>query len=199
MIVLVRHGQTDANRAGRLLGRADPPLNARGREQADALAAAFKAGPAPEVVVTSPLLRTQETAAAIGAATGVPVRTDARLIEVDYGEWDERLLSDIPADVAARWRSDPSFAAPGGESLVELRARIVPCAEGLLDLARDGLVIAVSHVSPIKAIICWALELDDRYAWRLRLDVASISRLAAGLAGPVLVTFNETGHLHASA
>jgi broad specificity phosphatase PhoE len=53
----------------------------------------------------------------------------------------------------------------------------------------------VSHVSPIKAIICWALDLDDSYAWRLRLDVASISRLVAGLNGPVLLSFNETGHL----
>ncbi|HSO96003.1 MAG TPA: histidine phosphatase family protein [Acidimicrobiia bacterium] len=198
MIVLVRHGQTDANRAGRLLGRADPPLNARGREQAAALGTALEAGPAPQVVVTSPLLRTRETAAAIGDATGVPVWTDERLIELDYGDWDERLLTDVPGDVAARWRSDPSFAAPGGESLVDLRTRIVPCAESLMDLARDGLVIAVSHVSPIKAIICWALELDDGYAWRLRLDVASISRLATGLSGPVLVTFNETGHLRAT-
>ena len=196
MIVLVRHGQTDANRAGRLLGRADPPLNERGREQAHALATALEHGPAPQLVLTSPLRRAQETAAQITAATGSPVRTDERLIELDYGEWDERLLGDIPSDVAARWRADPSFAAPGGESLVDLRSRITPCAAGLMEQARDGVIIVVSHVSPIKAIICWALDLDDSYAWRLRLDVASISRLAEGLDGPVLLSFNETGHLH---
>ena len=198
MIVFVRHGETDENHAGLLLGHADPDLNETGRAQARRLAIALD-GVDPIAIVTSPLARTRETAAAIGEQLNHPVEIDTRLIELDYGEWDERLLTDIPADVAARWRSDPSFAAPGGESLVDLRARIVPCAEGLMDLARDGLVIVVSHVSPIKAIICWALELDDRYAWRLRLDVASISRLAAGLAGPVLVTFNETGHLHTPA
>jgi broad specificity phosphatase PhoE len=195
VIVLVRHGQTEPNRAGRLLGRADPPLNERGRHQADALAIVLEHGPAPRLVLTSPLLRARETAERISAATGTPVRTDERLIELDYGEWDERLLRDIPADVGTRWRSDPSFAAPGGESLVDLRSRITPCAEGLMELASDGVIIVVSHVSPIKAIICWALDLDDSYAWRLRLDVASISRLVAGLNGPVLLSFNETGHL----
>jgi broad specificity phosphatase PhoE len=195
MIVLVRHGQTDANRAGRLLGRADPPLNDRGCGQADALATLLEHGPAPRLIVTSPLRRAAETAARIGAATGAPVRVDERLIELDYGEWDERPLRDIPDDVAARWRSDPTFAAPGGESLADLRTRVVPCAESLLELTRDGVVIAVSHVSPIKAIVCWALDLDDSYAWRLRLDVASVTRVVAGMNGPVLLSFNETGHL----
>jgi broad specificity phosphatase PhoE len=195
VIVLVRHGQTDANRAGRLLGRADPPLNERGRHQADSLATVLEHEPAPRLVLTSPLLRTRETAERISAATGTPVRIDERLIELDYGEWDERLLRDIPADVGTRWRADPSFAAPGGESLVDLRSRITPCAEELMELATDGVIIVVSHVSPIKAIICWALDLDDSYAWRFRLDVASISRLVAGLNGPVLLSFNETGHL----
>jgi broad specificity phosphatase PhoE len=195
VIVLVRHGQTEPNRAGRLLGHADPPLNERGRQQADALATVLEHGPAPRLVLTSPLLRARETAERISVATGTPVRTDERLIELDYGEWDERPLRDIPADVGTRWRSDPSFAAPGGESLVDLRSRVTPCAEELMDLASDGIIIVVSHVSPIKAIICWALDLADSYAWRLRLDVASISRLVAGLNGPVLLSFNETGHL----
>jgi len=195
VIVLVRHGQTEPNRAGRLLGRADPPLNERGREQAHALATALDRGPTPELVITSPLLRAQQTAAQITAAAGTPVRIDERLIELDYGEWDQRLLRDIPADVGARWRADPSFAAPGGESLVDLRSRITPCAAALMEQAGDGVIVVVSHVSPIKAVICWALDLDDSYAWRLRLDVASISRLAEGLNGPVLLSFNETGHL----
>jgi probable phosphoglycerate mutase len=65
----------------------------------------------------------------------------------------------------------------------------------LWEEAHDGVVVVVSHVSPIKSILCWALDLDDSYAWRLRLDVASVSRLVAGPNGPVLLSFNETGHL----
>ena len=194
MMVLVRHGETDANRAGLLLGRADPPLNERGRQQADALATALRREPDP-LIVTSPLARAQETAARIAAATGASVETDPRLIELDYGEWDERRVADIPGSVASRWRADPTFAPPGGESLAELRARVAPCEASLRERARDGTAIVVSHVSPIKALILDALELGDTFAWRLRLDVASICRVAPGPAGPVLVTFNETGHL----
>ena len=127
MIVLVRHGQTEANRAGRLLGRADPSLNERGRHQAGALATVLEHGP-PLASFSRARSSARETAEQISAATGTSVRIDERLLELDYGEWDERPLRDIPADVGARWRSDPSFAAPG-ESLVDLRLRITPCAE----------------------------------------------------------------------
>jgi broad specificity phosphatase PhoE len=191
VIVLVRHGETEANRSGLLLGRADPPLTARGIRQAAALADALAAIDAPRLV-TSPLTRARQTAAAIGEATRTTPIVDPRLIELDYGEWDERPLAELPADVAARWRADPTFAPPGGESLAALRERLAPCATELLD--QDQTVIAVSHVSPIKAIILCALGLPDELAWRLRLDLASISRLGPGPTGPVLVTFNETAH-----
>jgi broad specificity phosphatase PhoE len=193
-MLLVRHGETDANRSGLLLGRADPPLNERGLQQADALAAALHSEPDP-LVVSSPLARAQQTATRIAAATGAPLEIDPRLVELDYGEWDGRRVTGMPADVAARWRADPTFAPPGGESLVDLRARVAPCEARLRSRIRDGTAIVVSHVSPIKAMILVALDLGDAFAWRLRLDVASISRVAPGPSGPVLVTFNETGHL----
>ncbi len=194
MIVLVRHGETDANRAGLLLGRADPPLNARGRQQAAAAAAALAHEVAP-VVLVSPLLRTRETATLIGEATGAPVTLDERLLELDYGEWDERRVAELPVDTVQRWRADPTFAPPGGESLAELRRRVAPVAAEAFEQAGDRTVIVVSHVSPIKALILCALDLDDGYAWRLRLDVASICRLGPGPLGPALISFNETGHL----
>jgi broad specificity phosphatase PhoE len=194
VIVLVRHGETDANRAGLLLGRANPTLNERGRQQAAAVAAALRREPAA-VILTSPLGRAQETATAIGRTTGAAVEVEPRLTELDYGEWDERRIADLPAAVAAEWRADPTFTPPEGESLEELRVRIAPCAAALLEQVGDRTVIVVSHVSPIKAMILVALDLEDAFAWRLRLDVASISRVGLGPSGPVLVSFNETGHL----
>jgi broad specificity phosphatase PhoE len=194
MIVLVRHGRTDQNRRGVLLGRADPSIDAAGRDQAAALADAVPAafnGRSPLAVVASPLRRTMETAIAIAAPLGLTVESDPRLIEMDYGEWDERPLADLAPEVWAQWRSDPEFRAPGGEFLAEVQARVGACMADLLERAGDGVVIAVSHVSPIKAAVVWALGGEAMLTWRLRVDVASITRIAHGPGGPVLVGFNH--------
>ena len=86
-LVFVRHGQTDANRNGVLLGRLDVPLNDAGREQA-AVVATRVALLAPARIVTSPLVRAADTAQIVAVACGLEVDVDARLIEVDYGEYD---------------------------------------------------------------------------------------------------------------
>jgi probable phosphoglycerate mutase len=194
VIVLVRHGRTDQNRRGLLLGRADPSLDDTGRAQAVALGAVMPGvltGREPVAVVSSPLRRTMETAESIADAFGLDVEIDQRLVEIDYGEWDETPLGDLPAEVWAQWRGDPDYRAPGGESLADVQARVGECVAELLTRAGECAVIAVSHVSPIKAAVVWALGGDPLLAWRLRLDVASITRIASGPAGPVVVGFNE--------
>lgn len=188
MIAFVRHGETTANRAGRLLGRADPALTAVGRSQAAAVGAALATGPQPVAVVTSPLQRAVETATIIATHIALEVERDDRLIEIDYGEWDERGFEDVPADALRRWRADPTLAPPGGESLAAVHARTAECTAELLERAGDGLVIAVSHVSPIKAAVAWALQTGPEIAWRMRLDLGSITRIDRG---PVVLSFNE--------
>ncbi len=191
MIHLVRHGETAPNRDRLALGRADPPLTDRGRDQAQRLAAVLAPTGATRVV-TSPLARARETGGMIAAALGVEPQIDARLVELDYGEWDERSFSEFPAADLARWREDATFAPPGGESLVAVGERVASfCAEtvGMAD------VIAVSHVSPIKAAVLWAMNADPLLAWRMHLDVASISRIDGGHGASRLVGFNATAHL----
>jgi len=193
VIVLVRHGQTEANARGLLLGRADPPLSGIGREQAYAVAELLGRDDPPVAVLSSPLRRTRETAACIADVFGLTVEDEDAMIEIDYGEWDERPLAEVPRDVWAVWRDDVDFAPPGGESLREVQTRVNDCMGRLVERAGDGAVVVVSHVSPIKAAAVWALGLGDRpdLAWRLRLDVASISRISTGLLGPVLAGFNQ--------
>jgi broad specificity phosphatase PhoE len=189
-LVFVRHGQTEANRTGVLLGRMDPPLNDAGREQAGVVAARV-ALLEPARIATSPLVRTVETAEIVAAACGLAVEVDDRLVEVDYGKYDGLPLAELPADLVWKWRNDADFAPPGGESLASVGKRMGEYTSEVLDTLADGPVVAVSHVSPIKAAVLWALGLPDLYAWRLRLDNASITRLAPGPDGPVLLSFNE--------
>ena len=191
MIYLVRHGETAANRARLALGRADPPLTERGNEQADALARAL-ADSGVEKIFSSPLLRARETAAAIAGALHRDVDVDDRLVEMDYGEWDERSFSEFPPEDLARWRRDATFAPPGGESLLAVGERIATVCQDLVD---GPPVIVVSHVSPIKAAAIWAMDADPLLAWRMHLDVASISRIGAPNRQPCLLGFNDTSHL----
>jgi broad specificity phosphatase PhoE len=184
VLLLVRHGRTDANAQGLLLGRADPPLSAEGRAQAAALATRIPEGAR---VVCSPLRRARETADAFGA----PYEVDERWIELDYGELDELPLGDIPAEVWADWRSDPAFVPPGGESLVALGIRVRDACTELVDEVRDHDVAVVTHVSPIKAAIAWAIGAGDELSWRLHVEVASIARIAVDRWGASLRSFNE--------
>lgn len=197
MIVLLRHGRTRSNASGLLLGRADPPLDAVGERQAELAAAALAASPDRSVrrIVSSPLVRTATTAAAVGAATGLDVEFDDRFLELDYGRWDERPLADVTAAEWAAWRADPSFAPPGGESLSELGVRVRAALEDLAGSASAGDVVVVTHVSPIKAAVAWALGVGDEIAWRMFVAPATVTTIAVDGRGPSLVGFNDDAHL----
>jgi broad specificity phosphatase PhoE len=184
MLLLVRHGETAANVGGLLLGRADPPLTSRGREQARSLPDAL---PTPDRVIASPLRRALDTAAAFGLA----VEVDQRWIELDYGALDGRPASSIPPDAWERWRSDPTVAPGGGEPLAILGERVREACSSLLHDAAGGVVVVVTHVSPIKAAVAWALAVPDDVAWRMYVEDASVTRIDIGPGGPVLRWFNR--------
>jgi broad specificity phosphatase PhoE len=190
MISFVRHGQTAVNRDAQLQGHVDAALTPLGEEQAARLGAWFAVLPAPARIISSPLRRARQTAAAIAAAHGLTVTVDERLVELDYGDWDGKPLAEVPANAWAEWRADPTFAPPGGESLVDVSARVISLCLDLVAAGDD--VVAVSHVSPIKAAVCWALGTDERASWRMHLDLASVTRVAARGATPYLASYNET-------
>lgn len=190
MLILARHGRTEANAAGLLLGRLDPALDDLGVRQAESLGAAIGR---VRRVVSSPLIRTRQTAS--GLRAGVDIEIDERWIELDYGELDGTPTRDVPPEVWARWRSDLDFAPPGGESFRRLGERVSAACAALADEAVDHDIVVVTHVSPIKAAIAWSLDAGDDLAWRLHVAQASISRIAVTGFGPVLHSFNEVAHL----
>ncbi len=190
MLHIVRHGRTAHNASGLLLGRLDPPLDELGQAQAWAMAATYER---VDRVICSPLLRTRETAAAFGVEPII----DERWIELDYGEYDGRPLGEIRSETWMAWRSDLDFAPPGGESIRQLGVRVRSALDDLIadGSAADRTTVIVTHVSPIKAAVCWALGADDLTAWRLWVAPASISRIGTTPHGGVLHSFNETAHL----
>jgi broad specificity phosphatase PhoE len=198
MIVVVRHGRTAANVGGLLLGRADPPLDDEGVGQARRLGFAC-AGLDVARVVTSPLTRCRETAEALAGGLDSPpppIDVDDRWIELDYGELDERPLADVPAATWATWRADVSWAPPGGESLAALGARVRAACADLADEAARRDVVVVTHVSPIKAAVAWALGVGDDVAWRMWVAQASVTRIGVADDGtPSLRGFNDLAHL----
>jgi probable phosphoglycerate mutase len=179
-LFLVRHGQTVMNRGGRFQGRADSPLTELGEAQADMVAAR---------VVTSPLVRATQTAIRIAARLDADMEVDDRLIEIDYGSWDRAPLSSVSAEEWARWRANPGFTPPGGESLEDVWARAIACADELL--MPDRTTIAVSHVSPIKSIVAWSLGAGIDATWRMHLEVAAICAVDRRGPDPLLVSFNQ--------
>jgi broad specificity phosphatase PhoE len=189
MLIVVRHGRTEANASGLLLGRRlDPALDPLGERQAAALAEAL---PPAARVISSPLQRTRQTAAALGR----PVEVDERWIEVDYGDLDGTPLRDVPAEVWAAWRDDPTLAPGGGESLRDLGVRVRAACTDLADEASTSDVIVVTHVSPVKAALAWALGVGDEVAWRAYVAPASITQIATAGSQPSLHAFNGCAHL----
>lgn len=195
MLILARHGRTSANAQRLLLGRMDLPLDEVGLHQAAAVGGAL-ATLEPVRVIASPLGRAIETARAIAQACGVSdVETDERWIEVDYGDFDGEPLADVPGEVWQHWRSDSAWTPPNGESLADVGVRVRAACEELVAAASQSDVVVVSHVSPIKAAVAWAVGTGDQAAWRLFCDVASISRIRTTGDQPTLVSWNETAHL----
>lgn len=190
MLILVRHGEATANAAGLLLGRSDVPLTDKGRAQAAGLRDHVVGA---TLVLSSPLRRCVDTAEALHL--GVPTEIDERWIELDYGQHEGRPLGDVPAEEWRRWRADPGYRPAGGESLADVSDRVRDACEELFapgGPARSGEVVVVSHVSPIKTAVAWALGTGESLAWRLHLSTGSLTRVGWGSEGAVLHTYNWT-------
>ncbi len=198
-VILVRHGRTTANASGVLAGRtAGVSLDDAGRTQAAATGERLAAVPLV-AVVSSPLERCKQTAAAVAAAQqGRPARlTDKGLTECDYGEWQGRTLAALARDPL--WKTvqtQPSAAVfPGGESLTAMQARAVAAVR-----RRDAVIeaehgagavwVAVSHGDIIKAVLADALGMHLDLFQRLHVDPGSVSIIRYTSTRPFVLASN---------
>lgn len=198
-ILLLRHGATDLMRshlAGRLGGVS---LNALGRAQASALAARIAM---PDVLLTSPVQRAQETAEIIGKRHGIGVAVEEEITEFDFGSWTGRTFEDLSDD--GTWRafnhSRETARAPGGESMADVQKRAVRALAriaGALDKHPAGKTAAiVSHGDVIRAILLHVAAAPLQNYWRFTVDAASISELSwEGAGSERIIRVNDCAHL----
>ena len=197
-VVLLRHGRSTANVAGVLAGRTPGvSLDEVGREQAAAVAARL-AGITLDALVSSPMDRCRQTVAPLAAATGLPVRIEPGVAEVDYGDWTGRALKDLAGEEL--WRTvqaHPSAAVfPGGEGLATVGARAVSAVRRLVDeLGPDAVVLVCSHGDVIKAVLADALGLHLDGFQRIMVNPASLSVIRYTPFRPFVERVNDSGEL----
>lgn len=193
LFLLVRHGENDYVKKGRLAGRLPGVhLNEKGRAQAQAVADKLAGAPV-KAIYSSPLERAKETAEPIAAALNLPVIERSGLIETDVGEWEDKKVKGLSR--LKLWRmvqARPSlWQFPGGESFVECQYRI---QQELLELAKQheekDIIVCVSHSDPIKLAIAYYIGLPLDMFQRLNVSPASITALHIGQTGSFLLALN---------
>jgi len=195
-LLLVRHGHTDA--AGRrLTGRAPGVhLNELGRRQAERLVERLD-GVRIDAIVSSPLERCRETAAPLAKARGRAVDVGRAWIEVGYGEWTGRSISQLRR--TKLWRrvmfAPSNVRFPGGESLLEVQGRAVDATLDIAARHARGTVVVVSHADVIRLLVAHLAGMHPDHLQRLSIDTASITAVSISDGFPRLLTVNDSDDL----
>ncbi len=197
-LILVRHGQTDFNRDGRVQGRGDRPLDDTGAAQARAAGEALRT-PQFDGVYSSPLRRAIDTAESIAVHHGVSVQVRGDLTEMDVGELDGITYREMRAGypkLLETWARDAgSVRLPRGETVAEVQERVWPVVEELCSRHEEGRVALVGHAFMLQGLLCTALGLSLKHFRSFRLLPGSISVLRFGPGDTVLEGLNHSAHL----
>jgi len=193
MILLVRHGENDYVKKGRLAGRLPGVhLNEKGREQAQAVAEKLT-GAAIKAIYSSPMERAMETAEPIAKALGLEVVVRKGLIEVDVGDWQDKKLKGLKRlKIWRKVQHMPSVMRfPGGETFAQAQHRITQELQTLVDQHEPkDIIVCVSHSDPIKLAVSYFIGQPLDLFQRLSIMPASITALYFGEEGSFLVTLN---------
>ena len=180
-------------------GRGNPELTELGRRQAAAAARYLAQRGGIAAVVSSPLQRAYDTAAAAAKALGLDVTVDDDLIETDFGAWEGLTFTEAAErdpDLHRRWLRDTSTKPPGGESFDEALDRVHRARARIIAAHQGTTVLVVSHVTPIKMLLRLALDAGPGILYRLHLDLASLSIAEFYSDGASSVRLvNQTGYL----
>jgi broad specificity phosphatase PhoE len=186
-ILLVRHGETDWNRSGRIMGARPVPLNQNGATQAARLASQLTVLKRP-ALHSSPIVRARQTAEILAATLRVPVQEEPGLREIGLGDWEGRYWHELESDPVRInfYRLIQEARPPGGETLGEVQRRAVAAVQRLAQGA-GGPRVVVTHADVIRTIVAHYLETDLQTVRHMQIAHASVTALAInGSSGTLL-------------
>ncbi|MFL6179799.1 MAG: bifunctional RNase H/acid phosphatase [Actinomycetes bacterium] len=198
---LLRHGETPHTAEKRFsgFGGDDPSLNEVGVEQAHRAARHLAASGGADLIVTSPMARTRETAAVVAEHLGLDVVVDDDLRECNFGEWDGKTFADVQRDdkeALDTWLGSTAVAPPGGESFDQVELRVRAARDRMLEQFAGSNLIVVTHVTPLKTMLRLALDAPTHAYFRIEIKPASLSTISWFGDGAVSVrSVNEIPHL----
>jgi broad specificity phosphatase PhoE/ribonuclease HI len=201
LTLLARHGATRYSLDKRFSGRGgiDVPLSPLGLSQAEALSFELAQRGGIDVLISSPLLRAQQTAEIIGQAIGMPYEVDDDFAECDFGLWDGHTFAEVQRtwpDEMAEWLANTSIAPPEGESLDQCARRIDAAHRGVLESHKGKTVLIVAHVTPIKVLVAKALGTSINVVFRMELSPCSLTTLSWYPDGNAsMFGFSDAAHL----
>jgi probable phosphoglycerate mutase len=192
LVCLLRHGDCRSDSVKRFLGQADPPLNDRGRAQAEAWQPQFSALRF-EKIYASDLCRCAETAAILARGQSCQVQHLAELREIDLGSWEGLAMTEVrrryPADFEKRGENLLSYRTPGGENFLDLAARVIPLFDELV-CEGQGQLLIVAHSGVNRVLLSHILGLPLSNLFRLRQDYAGLNLIEISAQGLNLVGMN---------
>lgn len=177
--ILVRHGQTLANENKIFSGWTDYPLTDRGRRQCKLLSNSLKQYDHVERIYSSPLVRAKTTAKYIARGMGKGIVIKEELKEINFGLFEQKTSQEIIAEFSDEWESwnadFVNFKLPDGENLLDLKARVIPFIEKLLEEDKDAII--VSHGAVIQTVITHLLGLDLKQIWHFQCKNGSYTEI----------------------
>lgn len=178
-LILIRHGQTVLNRENRIRGRLDPALDETGLRQAEATARYVALRWPVVAVLSSPLLRAMQTAEAIARAQGLSAEPFDGLLDACFGDWQGLLPGQLRqryGDLYQAWLDAPhTVHFPGGETLDDVRSRVLAGLDEVVASYSEQSVALVGHNVVNRVLLCAVLGLGADHFWRLGQEPCAVN------------------------
>ena len=192
-IYLIRHGETEWNKEGRLQGHSNVLLSPEGIHQAQLLAKHLP-------IYSSDLSRAMETARILAAKLGLSVIQESGFREVNFGDWEGRNFSELATEVPEGFenfftRPDKAHP-PNGETFLEAQARALTALDEIIDERDEQSIIIVSHGAVIRLLICAALGMPIRKMWTISQFNMAVNIFRVDDGNPTIELLNSTLHLY---